>query len=512
MGFVMTDYTFANLFKSIISNYGQSRNQPFQTVPPLKDAFETLKKEMSDLNAVNDRHNIIIKWSVGNGGWADVPWVALLNKNWTTSTQNGVYIAFLIAKDLSVIYLCLMQGMTDLVKELGQRKAAETMVQRSQSFYDSIGFLKTSGFELSNKISLNTTGWRSKNYEIGTIAHIALDPNNFPNDVMFGTILDDALRAYDILASVDENGISHSPNISTEQDQSYSIDDALSNIFMDKSEFEKILDIWRIKKNIILQGVPGVGKSFIAKRLSLALTKGLSSQRMENIQFHQSYSYEDFVQGYRPNNLGGFALTDGIFTRFCNAAIGDPANVYVLIIDEINRGNLSKIFGELMLLMESDKRNANWGVRLAYSASNDNKFHIPANLYIIGLMNTADRSLAMVDYALRRRFAFINLRPQFHNPEFRAVLINSNVPENIVNHIISSMTEINNQISNDTINLGPGFCIGHSYFVPGDEDAYYDGWFQRVVETEIVPLLEEYWFDDPSKVEFWIKQLQEMPQ
>ena len=228
---------------------------------------------------------------------------------------------------------------------------------------------------------------------------------------------------------------------------------------------------------------------------------------METVQFHQSYAYEDFVQGYRPTPNGGFTLRDGVFVRFRNAAVDDPDNDYVLIIDEINRGNLSKIFGELMLLIEDDKRSPNWGVSLSYSKETDPPFWVPPKLYVVGMMNTADRSLTRFDYAFRRRFAFITLDPQLDRPEFRVALESTSVPSELVTRIIARMGLLNDTIRADAVNLGRGFEIGHSFFVPKQAIGYFEGWYEQVIDTEIRPLLEEYWFDEPEKAAAWLKRL-----
>lgn len=197
----------------------------------------------------------------------------------------------------------------------------------------------------------------------------------------------------------------------------------------------------------------------------------------------------------------------GFAQPLTRAALEDPNNDYVLIIDEINRGNLSKIFGELMLLIEQDKRQPSWATHLAYSQPGDNKFYVPENLYVVGMMNTADRSLSMVDYALRRRFAFITLMPEFSSPQFKAHLQDAGVPAELIGYIITQMSELNESITSDTINLGPGFQIGHSFFVPSVGSAYSDDWYERIIETEIRPLLEEYWFDEPAKAISWRNRL-----
>lgn len=297
-------------------------------------------------------------------------------------------------------------------------------------------------------------------------------------------------------------------NPTVEAQESYSIDQALESLFFERQEFEDILEVLRFKKNIILQGAPGVGKTYIAKRLAYALMEQKAPQRVQMIQFHQSYSYEDFIQGYRPNDKENFALKNGVFYEFCKKAQRDPENIYVFIIDEINRGNLSKIFGELMMLIEPDKRGKDYAVPLTYAKESDEKFYIPENLYLIGTMNTADRSLAMVDYALRRRFSFISLLPKYHTSEFKSFLKSKNIEKDLIEKIVTRMTALNVEISKDEKNLGIGYQIGHSFFCPTDSLTTYDkDWYQRVVRHEIRPLLEEYWFDNLEEVNKHVKTL-----
>ena len=204
---------------------------------------------------------------------------------------------------------------------------------------------------------------------------------------------------------------------------------------------------------------------------------------------------------------GGFTLRDGVFHRFCEKAALSPGRPHVFIIDEINRGNLSKILGELMLLIEHDKRGPAWATALTYSQPGEPLFFVSENVYLLGIMNTADRSLSIVDYALRRRFSFALLEPMFASSKFREFLINAGVPDGIVTMIVERMTALNQAISEDRTNLGAGYRIGHSFFVPPEGFEYDAGWYHRVIETEIFPLLEEYWFDDPDKAEHWRQQL-----
>lgn len=280
--------------------------------------------------------------------------------------------------------------------------------------------------------------------------------------------------------------------------EAYPLESALNELFMGQEQFSAILDALARKKNVILEGAPGVGKTFVARRIAWALMREKDDERVQMVQFHQSYGYEDFIQGWRPQ-ASGFALQDGAFHRFCRKAAEDPERDYVFIIDEINRGNLSKIFGELMMLIEADKRGPGFAVPLAYSPTE--RFYVPDNLYVLGMMNTADRSLAMVDYALRRRFSFIRLQPAFGADQFANHLSDLGASEALVRRIVDRMTELNQAIAQDTRNLGPGYEIGHSFFVPADGGGNLDdAWYERVVRQEIMPLLTEYWFGREEQV------------
>lgn len=286
----------------------------------------------------------------------------------------------------------------------------------------------------------------------------------------------------------------------------YTLEEAVEELFFDLEDAERILAVWRTKKNLILQGPPGVGKSFAARRLAFALMGFQAPERLGFVQFHQSYSYEDFIQGYRPV-AEGFELRNGRFFDFCELARNHPTQKYVFIIDEINRGNLSKILGELMLLIEADKRGPRWGIRLAYSLTKA-KFDVPENVYLLGLMNTADRSLAVVDYALRRRFAFFDLRPQFESEKFRTHLLHNGVSAGLTGQIQQRLRDLNREIEGDALNLGRGFCIGHSFFcAKRDELSSEQEWYRLIIETEVMPLLQEYWFDSPKQIAIWRDRL-----
>ena len=277
----------------------------------------------------------------------------------------------------------------------------------------------------------------------------------------------------------------------------YTKSDFLDEVYMTEKRYENLVAVLRNKKNIILQGAPGVGKTFAAKRLAWSMMGEKDDSRIEFVQFHQNYSYEDFMMGYKPVE-DGFELKYGIFYRFCQRAANQPDKEFFFIIDEINRGNMSKIFGELLMLIEKDYRGTK--ATLAY---NGLSFSVPKNLYIIGMMNTADRSLAMIDYALRRRFSFFEVEPGFDSEGF--IHYQNGLNNETLNELINKVKDLNREISLDK-SLGKGFCIGHSYFC--GRDVCTEEWLHFIVDYDILPMLSEYWFDDANKLQRWENILQ----
>ena len=272
-----------------------------------------------------------------------------------------------------------------------------------------------------------------------------------------------------------------------ESNELYTDNKFLEEVFITRDEYNKLRNLLLRKKNLILQGAPGVGKTFAARRLAYAIMGEKDESRVMQIQFHQNYSYEDFVMGYKPTETGGFSLSYGIFHKFCRRASIDKEHRYFFIIDEINRGNLSKIFGELLMLIESDYRDK--PIQLSY---NDETFAVPSNIYIIGMMNTADRSLAMIDYALRRRFSFFEMKPGFETDAFHNFILGWSTSK--LRNLINAIIELNKVITDDD-SLGSGFCIGHSYLCNLNSDSD----LESIVEYDIIPMLREYWFDNDDK-------------
>ncbi len=284
------------------------------------------------------------------------------------------------------------------------------------------------------------------------------------------------------------------PKGTEEEIPSYTRKEFLSEVYMTEDRYTRLTGLLMNRMNIILQGAPGVGKTFAAKRLCYSLIGKKDDSRIEFVQFHQNYSYEDFMMGYRPSG-NSFELKYGIFYRFCKKAENNPDKKFFFIIDEINRGNLSRIFGELLMLIEKNYRGTS--ATLAY---NGQPFAVPDNLYIIGMMNTADRSLAMIDYALRRRFSFLEMNPGFESEGFRNY--RQSLENETFDELIQKIIQLNDEIRRDK-SLGKGFCIGHSYFCGRTKETCTDEWMQSVVDYDILPMLSEYWFDDDSRVQRW---------
>lgn len=436
-----------------------------------------------------------LKVSFGKGNQAKVPWIAFLAEG--QESQDGIYPVFLYYKADKV--LILARGVSDTATpklmwpvEMG----AQTIDQFFQSKFRKDADRYGSSFVF-------------RAYHLPEEEHVKLMAED----------LDKLIAEYAQLMPITPTPQPIStyapaepgkPQLAAEpapvHESTYTVTQAVEELFMDQVRFEDVKATWKHKTNLIVQGPPGVGKTFFFRRLAYALIGQEDARRVTTVQFHPTYAYEDFVQGYRPSQ-NGFQLKDGVFLRACRRAREDPGRPHVFVIDEINRGNLAKVFGELLMLLESDKRGPEWAIPLAYSESDQDTFFIPKNLYVLGLMNTADRSLSVVDYALRRRFAFASLEPAYSNPKFSEHLKEKGLSDELRGKIVQRMTALNQQIASDA-NLGVGFCIGHSFFsAPPENSTEHEEWYARVVGTEIAPLLREYFFDDLPKAESMLAPL-----
>lgn len=653
------------VLKEILEKYPAARtNTQFGGQHEIRSLFEKLKDEFSSLEFVANNKNLLVKYSYGKGNWALTPWIAILDKRETTTTQKGTYVVMLFRADGDGCHLKLGQGVTEIQELYGSGVAAiEELQRRADQVRAMFPNMINSDFDQSAQLGLEKRAKLTELYEASTIYSKYYKKNEIPSNENLINDISTLVECCEQYVSQDSSGedLSEAPNrkiwaiglgeggrlwnesyekgiisigwdylgdlskyksqdevmaklaelrgpdaqsptndslccyqfaheinvgdlviakvgrkkilgggivtsdyvydpdrrehknirqvkwVTTEEAElpgtggpiktlteisrypefrelveayvsektvpekivadPYSYEDALKDLFLSEADLKSVIETAKRKKNIILQGPPGVGKTFVSKRLAYLLMGEKDPSRVEFVQFHQSYSYEDFVQGWRPNSEGGFNLKSGSFYEFCRKARSDLSRPHVFIIDEINRGNLSKIFGELLMLIESDKRGLENAIKLTYSESEADRFSVPENVFIIGLMNTADRSLAIVDYALRRRFAFFNLPPQLESAKFEAVITKAGGSADLVKKIRAKIGGLNQVIGNERRDLGPGFQIGHSYFCPVSPISSDAEWYSNVINTEIKPLIEEYWFDSPEKVDTLLAQL-----
>ena len=343
--------------------------------------------------------------------------------------------------------------------------------------------------------------WR-KDALIGfTFEEQAQDINRFRNAPFKDSGTSAHPNATDPDAQDDEADATPEAEITAARIKQYSVDDILTDgCFIAREKLEKILECLQTKKNLILQGPPGTGKTWLAKRLAFALMGQRDDSKVRAVQFHPNLSYEDFIRGWRPVGNGKLTLVDGPFVEMMKAATKEPESRHVVVIEEINRGNPAQIFGEMLTLLEVDKRTPNEALELSYKRSDGERVFIPGNLYVIGTMNIADRSLALVDLALRRRFAFIDLEPTLGKPWRDWVHDRYGIDSEILVEIEKRLIALNSDISADP-GLGHQFQVGHSYATPPFDIRISDAreWFRQVVDTEIGPLLDEYWFDALEK-------------
>ncbi|MCD8300928.1 MAG: AAA family ATPase [Clostridiales bacterium] len=389
-----------------------------------------------------------------------------------------------------------------IVKRMKDYGGQATCTQLSKKYGNTINFYNRGSVALAQRIIKKTNCPLSKKDDGSTrywsVLYTGKYASSKDDGVFIWRLRDELSEAIDKvdLSSVPlyDKGENPSPDPkpTAPSYEPYTCEDFFNDVYMSAERYEMLRELLLNKMNVILQGPPGVGKTFSAKKLAYSIMGVRDDSRIEMVQFHQNYSYEDFIMGYRPDG-DSFKLTEGIFYSFCQKAGEDSGRKYFFIIDEINRGNLSKILGELMMTIEKDYRNTE--VTLAY---NGKRFSVPDNLYIIGMMNTADRSLAMIDYALRRRFSFFNIVPGFDSDGFKKY--QAGLKNEIFDALIEQVKKLNKAIAEDS-SLGKDFMIGHSYFCGRSECT--DVWMRSVVEFDIIPMLEEYWFDEPKNVSNW---------
>lgn len=379
-----------------------------------------------------------------------------------------------------------------LLRRMMDAGGKATCTQLAQTYGESMSYYQSAGTNMAMKVAkaLDCPLWQGKYWPI-----LFYGKNTSKDDAgsflwMIRPELAEALKSRDLSDVPLYAEPVKQVDLSTAAKKPYTDAQFLQEVFVSKSDLIAMKGLLERKKNLILQGAPGTGKTYAAKRLAYAMMGEEDDSRIGFVQFHQSYTYEDFVIGYRPNGEGGFDIQPGVFADFCARAVRDSGRSYFFIIDEINRANISKVFGELLMLIEADHRGDS--VELSIDRR---RLTVPENLFIIGMMNTADRGLALIDYALRRRFAFFDMKPALDTPGFLAMLQDTGNEK--LSALVDAVREVNKEIEKDPA-LGQGFCIGHSYFCAqkgvADEDVH------GIARFEIEPLIAEYWFDDQQRV------------
>jgi MoxR-like ATPase len=450
----------------ILSNYRLAKAS-LDELRTVRARFKLLQQKIGNLSVVRQRKNILINFGTGIGAPADVPWLALLDARETNTTRKGVYCVYLFTADMSGVYATFNQGVGASASEAPTKERMVEVQQIAAKLQADMQWLKEKGFRLDKNISLNAHSVTGRAYEKSTIAYRFYPKNNLPSDAEFEADLQILLNAYDeylarksvLTPPITEYTPPETPSDSKPEPQIEQTQDNIQaytvEMFSEETGFDaQTINVWlemlKRKQHLIFQGPPGTGKTFVAQRLARLLVSGTIGF-VEKVQFHPDYSYEDFIQGYFPEPANGgleFKLKKGVFLKFCEAVStksnGAPC---ALVIDEINRANLSRVFGELMYLLEY----RNDSIPLAAGGL---PFQIPQNIYIIGTMNTADRSIALVDHALRRRFSFVRLKPQYEVLEKR--LRNLGLPSESLIQILKS---INQTIDDQNYELGISFFM-----------------------------------------------------
>lgn len=481
----LTSGELAETFEAILRDYERvRREEPFGkededgNVRTMWALFERAAETLRRSSAVCRHPHVQVSWSAGKGNWSGVPWIALMDERETDTTRAGRYVVYLFRKDMTGVYLTLNQGVTIPIRERGQTDGRELLAVRAQQIRASTPQLEGAGFTLDGDIDLRAGHGPGANYEVSTVAYTLYERNRVPQD---GRLLDDLSAVLDAYGSVVGGEV---PYYGDDEGTGWVADDAARELIAAEPAGRLLLD----RKNVILYGPPGTGKTRASLELARHWKRWQGEDTVEQVTFHPTFAYEDFVEGFRPDpDDGTFKRRDGVFVQLCDRARDDEDRQYLLLVDEINRGDVSRILGELVTGLEKDKRGAHAARRLPYS---QRPFWVPPNLHVLGTMNTADRSISLMDVAVRRRFAFVETPP---DPDVLAGA------EGYVHDVEGVPLEALLRALNERLH-GVGVdrdrAIGHSYLllreVPGDA-------LDRLADRlryDVVPMVEEYCYAD----------------
>jgi hypothetical protein len=419
--------------------------------------------------------------SGGIGNNAVVPWARIYNPKYSPSAQEGWYIVFLFSADGSAVHMSLNLGVTK-IKRTDIKRHKKLALENLQS--KGLGEPSLAAGELEIDLAAKSNNLASL-YELGNLVAFTYEDGRIPTDSEIREDLAFLMARLQEIQAIGET-VESIPNDSDELEM------LRSRIHWSSAKIGAVIEsLFDGTPQVIFTGPPGTGKTFVAQEIArYILADGHSTpveidSRIRIVQFHPSYGYEEFVEGLRPvSNSAGqieFRTVPGALVEIVEA-IEEDGQPRVLIIDEMNRANLPRVFGELMFLLEY--RNKNVALLLRES------FSLPENLYIIGTMNTADRNIKNLDIALRRRFDFFSLAPDTDILRAHYSLGNTN---ELGESLMEGLEKLNREIVADTGEFG--YAVGHSYLMFGHMDKKV---LLSVWERQLQPLLSDYFLDRPE--------------
>lgn len=501
--------TLGGILSAFMRDYPDVTEGPYERRPELWAALNRARGILRDALA-DDAQGLEVKWSLGAGSWAKTPWFSILHEAETRTIKRGLYVAIIFREDMSGYYLMLGLGIGDYETRHGQEKGLERLHEHALNLAARFDGLEEAGFA-AGCIDLDAVREQEKVFENGAVFSKFFAAEDMPGDDAFFADLRRLVAAYAGYAVNKPQGRrGHRGEYEDllESYEPYSRDDGYAGVFMARKTFDAILDTWESRKNIVLQGPPGVGKTFLARRLAYSLTGLKSAALVETVRFHPAFGYADFMQGLAPDELGGERLKPGVFVDLCRVARNEPDLAHVLVIADMNRVDAGAVLGEAALLLDGGRRGNAWSMPLKSAVDRTvDRFFVPANIYILGLVDTSLDNAGLQDEALAARFDIFDVDPAFASGRFVEMLLEHEAAETLARAISERMAALNDAIAADPA-LGRGKRIGHGMLCPENENVVVDArWYEAVIRQKVLPLLRRRWRDAPEKVAEWEKTL-----
>lgn len=409
----------------------------------------------------------------GVGLKTKIPWIRIFSRSRSPSPTEGWYLVYLFAADGGAVYLSLNQGTTVPEGKQLTPRSAEWISERVSAARELLAS-RLKDERLSLDMDLQDSGALARGYEQAHVVGIRYGAETLPDDEQLLTDLQDMLELVSAVY-LDE----HSATTGIQGP----VEPPVTN---------PLIELIKRRKNVVFYGPPGTGKTYEALQLAQAWEQTDGHDSVRKITFHPSYGYEDFVQGFRPkkDQPGEFALQSGILLRICDEASKNEDRDFLLIIDEINRGDVARIFGELITYIEADKR----GVPFDLAQDETGQYEIPSNLFFLGTMNTADKSVSLLDVALRRRFAFVEFRAEFS--------AYSDIPEWVENVNGLNLGELLDALNQRLLAEGVEVdrAIGHALLSIRTDAPDPAAALKERIEYDITPLVAEYSYLDRGRI------------